>query len=657
MTVLYPRRLGVLVTVLGLSAVSGCSDDDSPPDEPTPPAETDAGEVTTTSAPNESSSSSSGDAGFDAAVTSSETSSRAATTSTEVEAGPPVETTPDAADGAPPVTVEVGLLEGLQADPETTVFAQLIVRAQMETDLVKEGPLTILVPTNDGFSRLPAGYLDSLSRKQVEILVRTHLLEAPLSAEELVGSGTFLSVLELSHQFVETEGEIYVDGLTRFLARDRVLGGHKVHKVDSVLTVEAFPGTLAQAVHAYPRLSEFEAHLTAADDALLAQDDKTLFAPINGAFDAVLAVAGDAGASATAVADAASDAGATGPELSAMSYHVLPHKQSSFELASGVTQTATGAYLGLSNTSGFSIHDGQHVSRVLVADLAVSSGAEGSVLHVVEQVLVEPPAIDQVLATGFSGETFATLRAQLTAATMPNSTDSFLSHVATGDAVTLFAPTDAAFSRISGSFGGSLSKVVGFHVIDDVVDSPDLAQSAGDELPATLGTSPINTFRVVTVSGVAGDALLLDGFVQVVVRDIPAANGVIHAVDGVLVPQDVPFPGSTPQALAAYPALSKVSNAVAQTALLTGTSTLFAPFDLAYGEIDSALSFVEAHSLSPGVRDRAAFEIGSFASLAGTTIVVDAETLVVDEVNIVRPDLLTGSGVVHIIDGVLGSQP
>jgi hypothetical protein len=40
-----------------------------------------------------------------------------------------------------------------------------------------------------------------------------------------------------------------------------------------------------------------------------------------------------------------------------------------------------------------------------------------------------------------------------------------------------------------------------------------------------------------------------------------------------------------------------------------------------------------------------------FTSLSGDTIAVDAETLSVRGVQIVRPDLLTQSGVIHVVDG------
>ncbi len=635
MTVLNSRRVGLVLGLCGTLVQLGCSDDDSPTYGPDLSGDSGASSASDGGSNEQLSRSDDSDAGAaDASSDGSETTSGGESSTTADAA-----TDAGVTDGGADADVDVGLLEGLSADPDTTIFAQLIVRAEMQEDLEKEGPFTVLAPTNGGFERLPEGYLDSLSRKQVEALVRNHLVSEAQSSAELVSSGTVFSVLDLRHEISLTEGEIYIDGLTRVTARDRALRADTVHKVDSVLTVEVFPGTLAEAVHAYPRLSELESHLTDDQLALLGQDDKTLFAPINGGFEGY----------AESVEPDAGDAGETAPGLS---YHVLPHKVTSGALArGGVVQTAPGHYMGVSTSSGLLIHDGQRVSRVVIADLPVESGDEGSVLHVVQSVLEAPPNVAEVLARSAGGETFTSLRASLSSTTIPSTTESFSEHLATAEAVTLFAPSDAAFNRITGTFGNDLAKVLGFHVVDAVIDSPALSEPGQDGLPNTITNSSVKAFTVVSVPGPSDPALLVDGLASIVVRDIPAANGVVHALDGVLVPQDVTFPGTTAQALASYPALSKVSDAVTQTGLLTGLSTLFAPYDLAIGEVASANAFVEAHAISPGVRDRLMFGTQVFTSLGGGPIDIDPETLDVNGVHIVRPDLLTQSGVVHVIDG------
>lgn len=632
-------RFCVLGTCLGYGlALPACGDDDSPPEPPV--SEPDAGvssssmrlDTTSSSATPSLSSSDAGGSEVPSTVVVDTTTTDAGATSS----GPDSDTTSDS---------QLGLLEGLSQDPETSQFAELIARADIEEDLNKDGPFTVFAPTNDGLARLPEGYLDSLTRKQVELLVRSHLVADSQSIAALVEAGTVLSVLELPHQLSQSGNQVYVDGLTRVVARNQSFSGNMVHKVDSVLTVESFPGTLAQAVHAYPRLSELETRLSEQDLDLLAQDDKTLFAPINGGFDDL------------AMPSAEADAGASdaGVPVSGMSYHVLSHKIESPDLTAGVVRSALGPYLALSSSSALAISDGIHDAQVLVADLRVASGSKGSVIHVVEEALVAPPPVDQVLTSGRAGETFVQLQAAMASATVPGTSESYLSHVEAFDGVTIVAPSDAAFGRITGEFGVDSAKVVGFHIMDEVVDSARLLAAGETPLPSTLSESAINTLGVVVTDGGEESALLLEGFVQVVARDIPAANGVIHVIDGVLVPQDVVFPGTTLQALTAYPVLSKMNAALSQSGLLTsGTSTLFAPFDSAFGDVASPTDFVRKHAVSPGVRDRATFGTQVFTSLSGESIEVDAETLTIGDVHIVRPDLLTHSGVVHVMDGELG---
>lgn len=613
-----------VAVVFGLSSALvqiGCSDDDEPMYPPT--TDTSSASSDYSSSSDATFKSSATDAGVDAGA---ETSRGVTSQSSESsDAGVHVDTAvPDAGHDT-----DVGLLEALSRDPETTVFAQLFLRAEMEKALAKEGPFTVFAPINRAFDRLPEGYLAGLSRKQVETLVRNHLLYEPQASADLVAAGAALSVLELSHRVTSNGKDVYLGGLTRIVAADIALRDDVVHKVDSVLTVETFPGTLLEAVRAYPRLSEFASRLSEQDRSLLEQDGKTLFAPINGGFEGYSSTNTDG--------------------VSNLSYHLLDGKvgRAAFS-GSPVTRTTLGAFMGVSTADGLTLSDGERVSRLLVADLSIGSGEEGSVLHVVDAPLVAPPRVDEVLA-GAKGETFQNFRAKMSEVTAPGDTGSLLDYVADAEAVTVFAPTDDAFDRVPSSFQSSLAKVLGFHVIDGTVDSSRLLDA---DLSDSLTTSAVKRFEVVTVSDGGETRILLDGMVEVKRRDVPAANGIVHLIDGVLVPRDVIFPGTTAQALAAYPALSKVSTAVAESGLLNnGTSTLFAPFDLAFGSVTSPEVFVQTHAMSPGVREHATFGLSTATSMGGSAINVDPETLMVRGVKVVRPDLLTQSGVVHIVNG------
>lgn len=109
----------------------------------------------------------------------------------------------------------------------------------------------------------------------------------------------------------------------------------------------------------------------------------------------------------------------------------------------------------------------------------------------------------------------------------------------TNQNLTLFAPTDAAFAALpAGELeklmlpenGPMLQKVLTYHLINAKVDSSKIKGAKGE------------------VKSVEGSSLMLDGSgatpmvdnATIVQTDVMATNGVLHVVDKVLLPKDVP---------------------------------------------------------------------------------------------------------------------
>lgn len=109
----------------------------------------------------------------------------------------------------------------------------------------------------------------------------------------------------------------------------------------------------------------------------------------------------------------------------------------------------------------------------------------------------------------------------------------------TNQNLTLFAPTDAAFAALPpGTLdklllpenGPMLQKVLTYHLINAKVDSSKIKGAKGD------------------VKSVEGSPLMLDGSgatpmvdgATIIQADVMATNGVLHVVDKVLLPKDVP---------------------------------------------------------------------------------------------------------------------
>ncbi|BBL68740.1 hypothetical protein MchiMG62_19210 [Methanoculleus chikugoensis] len=101
---------------------------------------------------------------------------------------------------------------------------------------------------------------------------------------------------------------------------------------------------------------------------------------------------------------------------------------------------------------------------------------------------------------------------------------------------TVFAPTDEAFSRIPETAmaeliddpKGILAETLLYHMAPGRYTAAGIA--ANDTVPTVQG-SPIAV-------DAAGESVTVNG-ARIVRRDIPAANGVIHAIDAVMIPPDV----------------------------------------------------------------------------------------------------------------------
>ena len=149
-----------------------------------------------------------------------------------------------------------------------------------------------------------------------------------------------------------------------------------------------------------------------------------------------------------------------------------------------------------------------------------------------------PAAAAPVVAKGDLIDT-ATASGQFTTFLKAVSAVNLTSVLKTNQNLTLFAPTDAAFAALpAGELdklmlpenGPLLQKVLTYHLINAKVDSTKIKGAKGE------------------VKSVEGSPLLLDGSgaqpkvddANILQTDVLASNGVLHVVDKVLLPKDVP---------------------------------------------------------------------------------------------------------------------
>jgi uncharacterized surface protein with fasciclin (FAS1) repeats len=106
--------------------------------------------------------------------------------------------------------------------------------------------------------------------------------------------------------------------------------------------------------------------------------------------------------------------------------------------------------------------------------------------------------------------------------------------LSTGGPYTVFAPNDAAFDKLPAGTVQSLvndkpklTGILKYHVVMGKYSSADLAKM--DSIKSLDGKTLMITK--------GADGSLMIGGAKVVGADVPASNGVIHVIDGVLIPK------------------------------------------------------------------------------------------------------------------------
>lgn len=249
--------------------------------------------------------------------------------------------------------------------------------------------------------------------------------------------------------------------------------------------------------------------------------------------------------------------------------------------------------------------------------------------------------------------------------------------------LTVFAPTDAAFTSLATSLGfananamvaaldgATLAKILQYHVLPTKKLAADLA--SGGPTQATLYSfdGSASTLALNTSAGVKiTDAVLTQA--TVTTANVPASNGVIHVIDKVLVPPGVL---NIVQMAQLNPNFSTLVNAVVSANLQGALSnpasqlTVFAPTNDAFAAIASTVASLTPTQLSTvltyhvvGSQVLAAnIPFGTpVATLSGQNITINAGTpptitdTTATPASIVATDVRASNGVIHVIGKVL----
>lgn len=419
-----------------------------------------------------------------------------------------------------------------------------------------------------------------------------------------------------------------------------------------------------------PQLSILVDALQAADGNLveaLSTGSYTVFAPTNDAFSAFLSVNGF-----PSLSDVPTDV---------LSQILLNHVIQG-ELISSDLSTSYGKTLASESTTGenLSIYIDTSAGVTLNGTSDVTNPdieASNGVIHIVDAVIGLPTVVDFAIAD----DTFSTLVTALTRSDLTFDYVTTLSSPAGSSPApfTVFAPTNDAFGDLLAELGAS-----GLGDLDEptLKATLDLHAIAGANVRSSSLTDDmtITTLGGDVTGNVSGGATITDvnGRVSnIVVVDVQAANGVIHVIDKVILPQQPSIAGlaiATPDLSILVDALSRAG--LVQTMSYPGDYTVFAPTNTAFTNFLSANGFASLddvpvdvltqvllnHVVIGGVMstELSTTYISTLATKAGTdlnlSMFVDTSSGVTlnGVSNVSTPDIEATNGVIHIVDAVIG---
>ncbi len=412
-------------------------------------------------------------------------------------------------------TGRLDIVETARAADDFNVLVAALEATGLDDALKGPGPFTVFAPTDAAFAALPDGTVEALLG---DLDALTRILKYHVAAGEVPAS----EVVKLDGKSAETiggelvwielkDGKVYVND-AEVIITDIYASNGIIHVIDAVLV----PMDIVETASADGRFETLVTAVGAAGlaDALSAPNGPyTVFAPTDDAFAAL--PEGTVGA---LLADI--------PALQrVLKYHVasglLPASEV-VKLDGKSAETIGGELVWIELKDGkVYVND----AEVIITDVKTSNG----IIHVIDAVLVPMDIVETASADG----RFETLVTAVGAAGLADALS------APNGPYTVFAPTDDAFAALpEGTVGAlladipTLTSILTYHVLGGVYDSTAVVGWDGGTTPATLNGATIEVDvhgNVVLNAGTANPA-------TIIIVDVKTSNGIIHAIDAVLIP-------------------------------------------------------------------------------------------------------------------------
>lgn len=435
-------------------------------------------------------------------------------------------------DATPVIPQELTIVETAIATPSLSSLVAALGAADgnLVAVLNGSGPFTVLAPTNEAFATfLTENGFSSLDQVPTDVLSQillNHVVSGNVTSSDLTGLGSGYTATNATGAggnpmslYFNTSNGVRFNGVSSVSTADIEASNGTVHIVDAVIGLP----TIVTHAAANPDLSSLVGALTSGGNTTFTDllsdtsTEFTVFAPNNSAFSGytnpndydinnVLANHVVVGATATSggLSNSYVTTAATNSDDDALSLYI--------NVDDGVTLNGT--------------------SDVIAADVIASNG----VIHVVDAVIDLPTVVTFALAN----PALTNLVAALQSADSQSPSPDLIGTLSGTGPFTVFVPTDTAFGDLlleldsTGNTGlgdvppATVQDILLYHVVSGNVRSTDLATGPVGTLGGSVTVDATNFTITDSNSRVSN---IITSLV-----DIQANNGVIHAIDKVILP-------------------------------------------------------------------------------------------------------------------------
>ena len=498
----------------------------------------------------------------------------------------------------PAMAQDMDIVDLAAADGRFSTLVTAVQAAGLVDTLKGDGPFTVFAPTDDAFAALPAGTVEGLLNDIPALtdVLLYHVVPGAVRAADVVNLDSATTAQGSDIKISVRDGEVYLNDTIKVIATDIEASNGVIHVIDGVLLPPAEAMAAETQLESEPvhiRVAHFSPDTPAVDVfvngeaaiqslefpnitdwiELPAGTYNLAVAPADAGIDSAAIGPADfdlpAGAYITVAAVGSLQAGTLKPQVLVEDYsniaegnarvsvfHAIEDAPAVDVWANGAAAITSLGYPGtLGNNDGFytlevpaGTYDFQVVpsgkTEPVVLDLpgttldantnyfvaAVGTLANPSVqLAATSQAMMmgdEAMTGNTIVDIAVNDGRFNTLVTALQAAGLVDTLK--------GDGpFTVFAPTDDAFAALpAGTVDGLLNDIPALKnvLLYHVVAGEDPASTV-----VTLDSAPTLEGAPVSISVRDGKVYLNDN-VQVVTTDIQASNGIIHVIDGVLLP-------------------------------------------------------------------------------------------------------------------------